>query len=252
MRRPPGRGRRGAGRGGGTRWSAAAGSTGRGPSRSRARWVNARRCRSPPRRCRRTVGRSMSRPRMPRPGRVAARRGDPYAEPDREVEALRVGLEVVGQVVLARERRRLAREGHPRQAVVLGGGVEAQAVPLLPPAVPDALVAVEDDAVAALLLQVVRRRQAGLAGADDDGLDVFHGSSSWLGEVTVGTRTGSLASGWMRILRGGEVGGNTHASRGQGPRARRRDAAPANDARAPVPATASQKASTPEPNSPIG
>ena len=66
-RRPPGRGRRGAGRVGGTRWSAAAGSTGRGPSRSRARTASARRCRSRPRRCRRRAGRSIGRRRRSRP-----------------------------------------------------------------------------------------------------------------------------------------------------------------------------------------
>ena len=121
----------------------------------------------------------------------------PHAEPHRDLEPLGVGLEVVGHVVLAGERPRLGRERHARQAVVLGGGVEAEAVPLLPPPVADALVAVQDDAVAALLLQVVRRRQAGLPGADDDGLDVVH-DSSWRRFVIGGATLGRGGAGSRR------------------------------------------------------
>ncbi len=57
----------------------------------------------------------------------------------------------------------------PGQAVVLRRGVQQQRVVPLPPLVADALVLVQDDAGDAGLAEVVRRRQAGLAGTDDDG-----------------------------------------------------------------------------------
>ena len=107
---------------------------------------------------------------------------DADPEPHRQRVVHGVLLEVVGHLVLARARPRLGRERQPRQRVVPGRRVEPQAVPQPSPVVADALVGVEDEAVAAAPLQVVRRGEAGLAGSDDDGLDVFHGSSRCLEE----------------------------------------------------------------------
>ena len=105
---------------------------------------------------------------------------DPGAHPHRQVELQCVALEEGGDLVLLRERPRVGREGHAGQPVVLRRAVEPQGVPVPAPVVADPGVAVQDDAGAALLRQVVRRGQAGLTGSDDHGLDVFGGhGSSW-------------------------------------------------------------------------
>ncbi len=81
-------------------------------------------------------------------------------------------LEIGRHLLLAGEGPAVAGERQARQAVVPGGGVEPQGVPLLAPLVSDARGAVEDDERPAEPLEVVAGREAGLAGADDDGLDV--------------------------------------------------------------------------------
>ena len=96
---------------------------------------------------------------------------DADAEPHRQAVVGGVLLEVVGDVVLAREGPAGRGERQARQAVVLGGGVEPEGVVLAAPLVADARAAVEDDERAAASLQVVAGGQAGLAGADDDGLE---------------------------------------------------------------------------------
>ena len=155
--------RRAAGWAGGTRSSAAGGSTGRGRSRSRARAAHARRCPSRRRRCDRR-----SRPRSvvttkPSPSRAAAEPLHPHAEPDRQPEVGGIRLEVGRDVVLAGERPRVAGERHPGQPVVPRRGVEPQRVVLLAPAVPDGLVALEHDALVPAVDELARRGEAGLA-----------------------------------------------------------------------------------------
>ena len=115
---------------------------------------------------------------VPEGQRVAAIR--PRLEPvhDRvrahgELEPGRVALQVVGHLVLLRELPGICREGEAREAVVLRRRVEPEGVPLLPPVVADPGVAVQDQALPASPGEVVRRGQAGLAAADDHGLDVL-------------------------------------------------------------------------------
>ena len=130
------------------------------------------------------------------------RRGlDADAEPHRQAVVGGVLLEVVGDLVLAREGPAGRGERQARQAVVLGGGVEPEGVPLPAPLVADARAAVEDDERAAAPLQVVAGGQAGLAGADDDGLDVggVHARDAT-------SRRAAGASGGRRILGGAGMG----------------------------------------------
>jgi hypothetical protein len=82
---------------------------------------------------------------------------DPGVEPYRDVEMLGIGLEVVRDGVLARERPTRSRERQAVDAVVLRGAVELQGVPLAAPAVADALVRVHDEERAVAELQVVCR-----------------------------------------------------------------------------------------------
>ena len=118
-----------------------------------------------------------------------------------------VGLEVVADLVLAREGPLLRGERQPGQAVVLGGRVELERVPLPAPVVADAGAGVEDHERAAAALQVVAGRQAGLAGADDDGLDVcgVHAGDARSGR-------GRSASG-VRRIRAPAVDGWIHPRR---------------------------------------
>ena len=92
-----------------------------------------------------------------------------------------VVLEVVADLVLAGEGPLLRRERQPGQAVVLRGGVELERVPLAAPVVADPGAGVEDHERATPALQVVAGREPGLAGADDDGLDVVVSMPATLG-----------------------------------------------------------------------
>ena len=127
---------------------------------------------------------------------------DAGAHPDREVGVQRVALEVVGHLLLAGERPGRRGERHPGQAVVLGGAVELQGVPLVAPVVADALVAVDDEEGAAEPLEVVSGGEAGLAGADDQRLDVLGGHDVTLGTAPVRARRANDASapaaGWVK------------------------------------------------------
>ena len=92
--------------------------------------------------------------------------------PDRQGEPVGVVGKVVGDLVLGRERPARSGEGQARQSVVAGRRVETQGVPVRPPVVAHPQVGVQDDEGSAPPLQVVAGGQAGLTGADDDGLDV--------------------------------------------------------------------------------
>ena len=98
---------------------------------------------------------------------------DPDAGTNRQFEARGVGLEVVGHLVLGGERLGRGGEGHPRQPAEASGGEQAKRVPALAPGVADPLVRVEDHEADTTLRQVVPDREAGLAAADDNGLDTF-------------------------------------------------------------------------------
>lgn len=103
--------------------------------------------------------------------------GDPvhgHAGPDRQVEAGRGGIQVVGHVVSARERPALGRELPAGQPVVAGGREQVQRIPALAPDVPDPPVCLKDQERPAQPGQVVAGRQARLATADDHSLVALH------------------------------------------------------------------------------
>ena len=102
---------------------------------------------------------------------VVAQPGDGRVGPDRQVEPGGIVLQIVRLLVLGGEGEGVAREGPAGQAVVLGGGEQPQRVPAAPPRVANPRAGVENDKVPVLLRQVVAQRQAGLSGADDDGVD---------------------------------------------------------------------------------
>src|ERR687888_578004 len=80
---------------------------------------------------------------------------DARAEADRELEALRVGLEVVRRLARGGERPARCREAPAGQPVVARRGEEAQRVPgSRPPRAADAVVPVEDHERATVFLQV--------------------------------------------------------------------------------------------------
>lgn len=101
--------------------------------------------------------------------RVDAEHPDP--QPDRQLERARVGLHEVRSFVLARVVPPVSWEAHPRQPVIPGGAVQAQRLPLLPPAVPDAGASRQDQALAVLAGEVVGGGESRLSRPDDDGLD---------------------------------------------------------------------------------
>ena len=98
---------------------------------------------------------------------------DSDAGPNRELEPCGVGLEVVGHVVLRRERLRRAGEIHPRQGVEAGGCEEAKRVPALSPRVADPLVGVEDHEGEVPPGQVVADGETCLSPADDYGREAL-------------------------------------------------------------------------------
>ena len=100
---------------------------------------------------------------------------DPGLQPYRQVHLDGIGLEIVGDVVLAGERPWVAGEREARKPVVLRGREQPQRVPVAAPVVADPLVAVEDEELSVELLEVVAGGEAGLAGPDDQGFDVLGG-----------------------------------------------------------------------------
>ncbi len=105
--------------------------------------------------------------------RPALEPGNPGVHLHRKVEAERVALQEVSDLLLARVRPRLGREPQAREPVVLGRGVQAEAVPLLAPVVAHPLVPVDDEEWPPQPLQVVPGRQPRLARADHQRLDVL-------------------------------------------------------------------------------
>ena len=155
-----------------------------------------------------------------RPGRdmeplpVVAQPGDGRVGPDRQVEPGGIVLQIVRLLVLGGEGEAVAGEGPAGQAVVLGGGEQAQRVPAAPPRVANPCAGVENDKVPVLLRQVVAQRQAGLSGTDDDGVDGgstdgavgvscwggVHGGASLVLHVQLGAYERSGSAGTSRAL----------------------------------------------------
>src|SRR6266545_5725765 len=96
---------------------------------------------------------------------------DADARLDRQVELGRVGLEVVGHLVLRGERPAGRREPPARQAVVLGRGEQAEGIPPVSPGVADPLAGIEDHERKPSLRQVVAGSESRLPTADDHGLE---------------------------------------------------------------------------------
>ena len=92
---------------------------------------------------------------------------------DGQPEPVRVVLQVVGHLVLGRERPGRTRERHPGQPAVAGRGEQPHRVPAVAPGVPDPLVGVEDQEGPAPPGQVVADREPGLAASDDHRLDLL-------------------------------------------------------------------------------
>jgi hypothetical protein len=91
--------------------------------------------------------------------------------PDWQREALGVRREVVAHLAAGRIVERTRGEAESWQRVPAGRTVKAERVPALAPVIADPLVSVDDEERNAPLLQVVSRRQARLAAADDQGVD---------------------------------------------------------------------------------
>src|SRR5205823_1640548 len=101
---------------------------------------------------------------------------DGHPGTNRKLEARRIGLEVVGGLARGRIRPAGRRERPARQAVVARGREQAERVPSTrPPRAADPLARVEDHERAAAPLQVVADREAGLAAADDDRVELLAG-----------------------------------------------------------------------------
>ena len=97
----------------------------------------------------------------------------PDAAADRQLEAGRVGLQVVGHLVPGRVVPGVGREGHAGQPAVAARGVEAQRVPAPAPGVTDPPAGVQDHERPAPPGQVVAGGQPGLAAAHDHRLEPF-------------------------------------------------------------------------------
>ena len=106
---------------------------------------------------------------LPKPGQAV----DAHPRADGELESLRVCLEVVGHLVLRRERQGGRGEAQPLQAVVACGREQAKGVPARAPRVADPLVRVQDHERSVARRQVVSHGEAGLAAADDHRLEAF-------------------------------------------------------------------------------
>jgi hypothetical protein len=99
-------------------------------------------------------------------GHVAARQAlDPYTASYRKIEVLRVGLQIVGHLVMGGEGVHLHRP--TRQAGVPRDGEQSQRVPAVPPGVANAGVGIENDELLAGPLQVVSDRQTCLPSTND-------------------------------------------------------------------------------------
>ena len=93
-------------------------------------------------------------------------------ELDRELEGLRVALEVLDHLVAGWVAVRVTRERQAGQSAVAARREERQRVPALSPRRGDGVTPLEDDEAASLPGQVVAHREPRLACADDHDLSV--------------------------------------------------------------------------------
>ena len=98
--------------------------------------------------------------------RVLAQRAHRRRELDRQLELLRVPLEVGGDLVTGRVPVRVAGEREPRQRVVPARGEQDERVPAIPPRRPDGVRRLEDHEALLLLGQRMADRKPRLPGAD--------------------------------------------------------------------------------------
>ncbi len=102
------------------------------------------------------------------------------AEPHRQLERRDVPLEVVEHLVLAGEAVTPA-QGQARQVAADRRGEQLQGVPAGQPRSADAVRGVHDDERLPPLGEVVAGRESGLAGSDDDGVELLrHDCLLWL------------------------------------------------------------------------
>jgi hypothetical protein len=98
---------------------------------------------------------------------------DAQAGANGKMEALRVSLEIVRQLVLGREGVAGSGETKARKLYVARGREQAQRILAVAPGIADAMSGVENQEANAAASQVVADGEAGLAAADDDGVDSF-------------------------------------------------------------------------------
>src|SRR5215211_2974490 len=94
-----------------------------------------------------------------------------------ELESSRVGLEIVGHLVLRGKRQGWRWEAPSLQSVVAGWGEQAERVPALAPGVTDPLAGVEDHEGQTPLCQVVPRGETRLTTTDDHRIETLQVSS---------------------------------------------------------------------------
>ena len=113
------------------------------------------------------------------PIRVPHERRDARVQPNRQREVRDIRLQVPRDGVLDGQRVGLAGERQAGQRVVADRGEQAQRVPAPQPRFANLTAAVEYQEVGTRALQVLRRREAGLSGADNDGVEeVAHHTSA--------------------------------------------------------------------------
>ncbi len=88
-----------------------------------------------------------------------------------ETESRRVGLEVVGHLVLRRERSGRSGKGPPRETVIPSLSEYSKGVPPFAPGIADPLARIQDHERSIPLRQVVPHGETGLPATDDDRLE---------------------------------------------------------------------------------
>src|SRR5262245_18730348 len=104
---------------------------------------------------------------------VLLHRGDVDTAADWSADHLRIGLEVVGDLLLRHEGFRIAVELQAREPVVPGGSVGHQRVPASGAPFLGNTPPLQDDVRHASVAQVLAHSHAGLAAANDDDFDLF-------------------------------------------------------------------------------
>src|SRR5215216_2467805 len=93
--------------------------------------------------------------------------------PHGQVEMCRVGLKVPRHLILGGKRVGTLRVGHACEPVIPSRSEKAERVPAVSPGVTNSFVSLEDHEGQPTACQMVTRREARLASADDEGLDTL-------------------------------------------------------------------------------